>query len=162
MALLKSVQVAGFTPLLNADGANDLVPMFGDFTVPAGLAVNDVVEMTGFPAGYVPVDLIVDHEDFGTTFTADFGLVSGNYGSSDQSRTCGNEFLTAADLAAGPGLKRAANSGASRIAPVKGSSHVQQVSGDRGIGFVVKSAAGLTVGAKIRVTVLYRPQIDAK
>lgn len=163
MALYKALQVAAALPLLNSDAAADLVPLFGDFTVPAGgLAANDVVEMVGLPAGYVPVDMIVDHDDLGTTLTADFGFLSGNYGSSDPGRTCAAEFLAAADLAAAAGVKRANVPGFTRIAPIKGGSHIGLVSGDRGIGFLVKTAAAVTPGAKIRVTLFYRPQIEGK
>jgi hypothetical protein len=162
MALLKSAQVAGYAPLINADGANDLVPMFGDFTVPAGgLAVNDVIEMTGLPAGYVLVDAIIDHDDFGTTLTADFGFLSGDYNSPDQARTCNATLLVAADLAAAAGIKRPTVAGFTRIAPLVQRSHIGLTSGDRGVGFVVKTAAGVTVGARIRMTLYYRAQINA-
>lgn len=161
MALYQATQVAARAPLINSDSAADMVPMFGDFTVPAGgLAANDVIEMTGLPAGYVPVDVIVDHDDFGTTLTADVGILSGNYGSTDPARTCGAQFLAAADLAAAAGIKRANVAGFSRIAPVAGSSHIGQVSGDRGVGLRIASAAGVTAGAKLRLTLFYRPQIN--
>lgn len=161
MALYQATQVAARAPLINADAAADLVPMFGDFTVPAGgLAVNDVIEMTGVPAGYVPVDVIVDHDDMGTTLTADVGILSGNYGSTDAARTCGAQFLAAADLAASAGIKRANVAGFTRIAPVKGNSHIGQTSGDRGVGLRIASAASVTAGAKLRLTVFYRPQIN--
>lgn len=163
MAVLQAFQILARVPLINADGANDLVPMFGDFTVPAaGLAVNDVVEMVGVPATYVLVDLIIDHDKLGTTMTADVGYLSGNYGSTDQTRTCGLQFIAAADMGVASGVKRPTSAGCTRIAPVKGSSHLAQASGDRGVGFVVKSAAALTPGSVLRFTALYRPQIEGK
>lgn len=161
MALFKADQVTGRNPLLNADGANDLVPLFGDFTVPAGLAAGDVVEMVGLPAGYVPVDLLIDNDALGATFTANVGFLTGNYNAGG-ARTCGAEFNAGVNLAT-TGVKRPTAANATRIAPTKQSSHLDQVSGDRGIGFTVLAGlAGLVVGSKVRFTLLYRPQIEGK
>lgn len=161
MALFKAEQVAARLPLMNSDGANDLVPQVGDFTVPAGLAVADVVEMVGVPAGYVPVDLIIDNDALGTTFAANVGFLTGAYNSGG-ARTCGAEFIAAAPFQTA-GIKRPTVAGSSRILPTKQQSHLDLPSGDRGIGFVVGAGlAGLVVGSKVRFTVLYRPQIEGK
>ena len=55
MALFKATQVVNKLPVPSANGAVDLVPVVGDFVIPAGFAANDVVEMGGLPDGYVPV-----------------------------------------------------------------------------------------------------------
>ncbi|WP_397536297.1 hypothetical protein, partial [Roseateles sp.] len=79
MALFKSTQIAAKAPIPTADRAVEIIPIFGDFTVPAGFAANDVVEMCPLPAGYVPVDLIVDGASLGATVTGDVGIVTGVY-----------------------------------------------------------------------------------
>lgn len=161
MALFKAKQVAAGAPLLHASGARDLVPVFGDFVVPAGLAANDIVEMLGLPADYVPVDLIVDHQSMaGTTFTADVGILTGVYGAAlnlaGAARDCGAEFIAAGAFAAA-GLKRASAVGFTRIAPVNDAGNGLLY--DRGIGFKATTVTGLTAGANIRFTLLMRPKL---
>lgn len=155
MALHKATQVANGLPVPNADRAIELIPIFGDFTVPAtGFASGDVVEMAPLPPGTVPVDLIVDPEDLGGTMTADVGILSGEYGKaldgSGNPRTCGAQFIPAADLGTA-GIKRMSAAGAGRIAP---SDTV------RGVGFSFTTVTTPTPGAKVRLTLLCRPAIE--
>lgn len=168
MALYKSIQVANNAALLSADDASDIVAVAGDFTIPAGLAANDVVEMVGLPAGYVPVDLIVDVPvALGTTLTADIGILSGLYQAaldmSGGARVCGSEFNSAAALASA-GIIRPTKPGANSIAPVTDAGTVVAAYAgtlyDRGIGFKASAVAALTAGTKVRFTLLYRPQVN--
>ena len=151
MALFKATQVVNKLPVPSANGAVDLIPVVGDFTIPTGFASGDVVEMGGLPDGYVPVDLIVDNEASGTTVTSDFGLLSGDFDATG-ARTCGAQFIAAAALQTA-GIKRLAVAGGARIAPT--------VTGKgRGWGFVASTVSVPTVGAKIRATLLVRPQSE--
>jgi hypothetical protein len=105
--------------------------------------------MGPLPAGYVPVDLIVDNAACGTTVTSDFGLLSGAYDSTG-ARTCGAQFAAAQALQTA-GIKRMAAAGGGRVAPT---------TADRGWGFVASTVSTPTVGAAIRATLLVRPQSE--
>jgi len=160
MALHKSTQVKNRLPIPSASGANDLVPIFGDFTIPAGFASGDVVEFGGLPLNYVPVDLIVDHEDLGGTMTANFGLLSGEYDSNDGARTCGAQFISASDLSTAAGIKRMSAAGGGRLAPATEASVIAGGAKTRGWGAVFSTVTTPTVGAKVRATLLVRPAAE--
>lgn len=149
MALFKATQVVNKVPVPSAAGATEVVPIVGDFTIPTGFASNDVVEMGAIPAGYVPVDLIVDNASCGTTVTSDFGILTGDYNATG-ARTCGAQFAAAQALQTA-GIKRMAAAGGGRVAPT---------TNDRGWGFVASTVATPTVGAVLRATLLVRPQSE--
>lgn len=151
MALFKATQVVQKLPVPSANGATETVAIFGDFLIPTGFASGDVVEMGPLPAGYVPVDLIVDHASLGTTVTSDFGLLNNAYDAGNTpTRTCGAQFAAAQALQTA-GVKRMAAAGSGRIAPT---------TGDRGWGFVASTVSTPTVGAAIRATLIVRPQSE--
>lgn len=143
MAQFNSLQVTRGDIVPNALDAVDVVPLVADFTVPAGLAANDTVILGTLPAGHVPVDLIVDNEDCGGTITADFGLVAAN-------GSVGAEFINDADLGTA-GIKRLSAAGGARIAPS---------ATDRRWGIAFAAATTPTAGAKVRATLLVRPQSE--
>lgn len=149
MALFKSIQVTNKLPVPSANAATDLIPVVGDFLIPAGFASGDVVEMGAIPAGYVPVDLIVDNAAGGTTVTSDFGILTGAYDSTG-ARTCGAQFAAAQALQTA-GIKRMAAAGGGRVAPT---------TADRGWGFVASTVSTPTVGAAVRATLIVRPQSE--
>jgi hypothetical protein len=160
MALKQATQVTNKVPYPSANGAAEVVPIIGDFTVPTGLAANDVVEMCALPPGYVPVDYVLACEDTdsnGTpTITLDVGVLSGTYGDASaatgQARTCGSEGQAASTVAQAGGITRPTKKDFALIAPS---------TSERGFG--VKLAAGaatLTVGSKWRMTLLVRPQSE--
>lgn len=151
MALHKSTQVTAGLPVPNADAAIESIPIFGDFTIPAsGFASGDVVEMAPLPAGYVPVDVIVDAEALGVAATFNVGLLSGDFGASG-TRTCGAEFISAADLKAAA-IARLSVGGGTRVAPTTST---------RGVGFACTTVTTPTAGKKVRLTLLCRPAIEA-
>ena len=79
MALKQALQIVQKQPPVSADGYEP-VALVGDYTVEAGLALNDVVEMVVLPAGYVPVDAVAHIEDTDSgspAMTLDLGLLSG-------------------------------------------------------------------------------------
>jgi len=149
MATLQSIQVANKLPPPTSCGYEPVV-VFGDFTVPATIAANDVVEMLCLPAGYVLVDTFADTEDLGGTITVDTGILSGTFGTTGV-RTCGAEFMSAKAFGTA-GIYRADVGGFGRIAPT---------TADRGIGFKFSAATTPTAGAKVRLSALIRPQLEA-
>lgn len=100
MALYQSKQIVSRTPIINLDGADDLVPIQAEFVVPAaGVAINDVIEMGGVTPTMRIVDAIVHNTAAGAGATFDFGYLSGSYGvTTGAARTCGSEFIAAGDM----------------------------------------------------------------
>lgn len=158
MALFKAAQVVAKQPIPTADCATDLVPVFGDFTIPANIATGDVVEMVPQHAGYTLVDLIVDADALGATFTVDIGWLSGNFDSTG-ARTCSAEIAAAKAMGTAK-VVRPDVAGFSRKAPVLDAG--SGVPAHRGIGFVATNVVTPTAGAKIRFTALVRPMIEGQ
>lgn len=155
MANLKSLQTTNALPIPTAANATDIVPVVATFVVPAGLALNDVIEMGPLPAGYVPIDLIVAFPDLdsnGTpTIKFDAGILSGAWLDTG-ARTCGNEFFAADVTAQAGGLARMNKAAGAQIAPTTAA---------RSWGLKVQTgAATLTAGGTVTATILYRPQIE--
>jgi hypothetical protein len=148
MAIKQSKQIVAGLPLPSANGASNDIVCVGDYTFTGTEAANDIVEIAGIPAGYVPVDVTLDHEDMGGTVTADVGIMSGTYGDAVSARTCGAEFIAAGDLSTAAALKRASVAGATRIAPT---------TADRSIGVKLSAATTPTAGAKMRLNLFLRP-----
>lgn len=149
--LRQSTQISQNVPVQTAAGCED-VTLVGDFTVPAGLVINDVVEMVILPGGYVPVDATAYLEDTDSNgapaMTLDLGIISGTAGALDNTRTCGSEAFAASTTAQTGGVARPTKKDWGLIAPT---------SADRGLGFkVVAAAATLTAGAKWRLNVTAR------
>lgn len=152
MALLKSIQETRKLPVPNADRAIEDIPIFADYTATGTEATGDVLEMVPLPAGYVPVDVCIDYDKMaGTAFTADVGIMSGNYDDTG-TRTCSAVFMTGKTLGAAAGVARADVSGFSRIAPT---------TNIRGVGLNLTTVTGPTAGAKLRLTLWCRPAIES-
>src|SRR3546814_14466938 len=105
--------------------------------------------MAPLPAGYVPVNVIVDSADLGTTATASVGLLSAEYRKNTDASTCGAEFMSGKALGTA-GIQRMDVAGGGRIAPT---------TTDRSGGIKLTAIATLTEGAAVRLTLLARPQI---
>lgn len=148
MATHQSTQIASRQPIPSAQ-AFEPIAIVGDYAIPAGITSSDVVEMVGLPAGYVPVDVIVDTASLGSTMTAKIGLLSGDYGST-ATRTCGAEFMTGKAFGTA-GIYRADVAGFGRIAPTDA---------DRGVGLQFTTATTPTAGAVVRVTLIARPKAE--
>lgn len=151
MALKQSTQIVAGDAVPSAAG-NEAVHLVGDYTVPTGLAANDVIEMVVLPAGYVPIDAVLVAEDLDSngspTVTLDLGLISGTAGAADNARTCGTEAFAASTVGQAGGVARPTKKDFGLIAPTDA---------DRGIGLkLAAGAATLVVGAKIRLTVIAR------
>jgi hypothetical protein len=150
MALLKSVQVTNNVPVPSANSATELIHVVGDYTIKTGDAAGDIIEMVALPAGYVPVDVITDNQALAATSVGDVGIMSGNYRDSG-ARTIGAEFNSGANFATA-GIKRMDVAGGGRIAPT---------TNDRSIGLKLTSLTTPTVGNKVRMTLIARPQSES-
>lgn len=112
------------------------------YVITSNLAAGDIIEMGPLPAFAFPVDATLVTDELGAV-TIDAGIMSGEFGSQDQSRTCGAElFSAAADASA----VRMSLPGGFRLTPV---------GKDRGIGVKV-SAAITAANQRIDLLVHYR------
>lgn len=152
MANLKGTQAANasFFPVPSAEGQAEEIVIFGDLTLAAGGASGDIIEMLPWPRNMTLVDLIADCEGLaGTTWTADVGIMSGNWGDSG-TRTMGAEIMTGKAFA-GAGIFRADVAGFSRLA---------SAANDRSIGVKGTTITGPTTGKKLRLTARFRPLVE--
>lgn len=143
MALKQSKQVRAGVPVPSANEGNDLIAVTAEYVVKTGDASGDIVEMQGIPPCSVVVDFIVDQNGIGGTIDA--GIMSGELGKLDNTRTVCNCFLSAA-ASANAGLIRATNS-------LIGT--VPQSQDERGFG--IKFLAAPVVGKTVRATLVCRP-----
>lgn len=155
MANLQSLQAVNRMPIPSAERAVEMIPIVATFVVPAGLALNDVIEMGPLQAGYVPVDLIVAFPDMDSNgsplITVDAGLLSGNWLDSG-ARTCGNEFFAASTAPQAGGIARMSKAAGAQIAPT---------TNDRSWGLKIAAAAAtLTTAVTITATLMVRPKIE--
>ena len=153
MALFKSVQAANRAPAISPDGAAEGYAIISDFIVPAGLAANDIVEMTAIPAGTIVTDAnlyVEDTDSNGTpTIVLAAGLLSGEYLSNTGSSTCGSELFSGLTTAQAGGLARLTLTTLPLGAPSMS---------DRAVGIkVTTGAATLVVGAKWRLVLFVTP-----
>jgi hypothetical protein len=143
MPLKQARQVAAGAPVPSLRAGVETYHVTGDYTVKTGDLANDVIELGGIPSGAVVVDMII-HQD-GVGGTVDAGILSGDYGSKDNARTCGQEFGAALSVAAAGPVRLAKNTNAVPVA-----------ANERGWG--IKLLAAPTVGKVIRATLLVVPQ----
>lgn len=107
MPNFRAKQVAGFKPAPSALDASNVVHVIGEYLTKTGDAIGDIVEMCAWPAGMVPVDLVVDNGALGASATLDVGIMSGNYLDALSGRTmAGNEFIAAGAAATAGVLRR--------------------------------------------------------
>jgi hypothetical protein len=153
MALKQAIQIVNKAPTISAGGHEPLA-IFGDYTVAAGLVLNDVIEMAILPAGHVVMGVKLSTEDLdtGAALVLDCGLISGKSGLLDNGRTCGNEAFAASTVGQAGGVANENKINLLNMVPLDT---------DVSIGLkVATAAAGLVVGAKIRLTVLARPKLN--
>jgi len=121
-------------------GGTNACIIAADFTIPAGVVVNDVVELGAIPHASRIIDVHVFQDGVGTSCTADVGLLSGNYGEALNTRTCGNEFYAALAIATA-GKAEAPTNNLAAVAPA-----------ENAVGFGIKfTGANPTAGKKITV-----------
>lgn len=117
--------------------------------IPADAALNDIFEVAPVPPGCRPVDIVLDVDDLDTgtaAITLDVGMMSGDFGDNDDSRTCGAEFFDGIDTAQAGGVARPTLASAYRV-PVAAKA--------RSIGVKIATAADAGQAGTIGLTVTY-------
>lgn len=128
----------------------EIVVCRASFTLAADLAADDIIQMMPLPAGHVPVDLILDTDDLGTTGAVSVGLLKDDLSDLDTTVSGGAAWLTAGDVnTAATGLRADATGlrAMSRCA-------VSQTA-NRPIGIKIATDTTATAGT-IGLTLLYR------
>lgn len=119
------------------------------FTVPTTIVEGDIVELVGLPPGCVPVDAIFDSDDLDSGTPAivwDIGIMSGEFGDTDPTRSCGDELFDGITTSQAGGLVRPTLADAQRIA-ASGAA--------RGIGAKLVTDAATAVAGTIGLTLFY-------
>lgn len=137
------------TPAAGCAGVE--VAQLFEYTINGTTAIpqNDIIELGVLPANNVVTGatLICDDLDTGTTLTLDVGLMSGEVGEQDNTRTCGAELFAASDVGQAGGVEHTDLVTAYTITPAEV---------DRSIGVKIKTAAtGHTAGKKLRLLLKY-------
>ena len=95
MSLTQSLHALGTIPMPLPTGPG-LCAVRTTYTLTADLAVNDIIEMGFIPENCVPVDLILDTDDLGSTGTMSVGLLSSDKTSLDATWLAASDVNTAA------------------------------------------------------------------
>lgn len=149
MALKQSAHARGVITTPVAAGC-EVVVCRASFTLTADLAVNDIIEMMPLPAGHVPVDIILDTDDLGTTGAVAVGLLNAAKDDLDTSASGGAAWLTGADVNTAAAGIRADSAGLRAMSRCA----VSQ-SSNRPIGIKISTDTTATSGT-IGLTLLYR------
>lgn len=117
------------------------------FKVPAGLAAGDIIEMCDLPESTTIADATLICDDLDSNgaplLALDVGLMSGEPGSTDAGRTCGNELFAADQVGRTGGVSRMSKAAGFTLA---------KSTGKRSIGVkVATGAATLVPGGYIRL-----------
>lgn len=151
MALKQSAHARGVIPTPVAAGC-EVVVCRAEYKLTADLALNDIIEMMALPAGHVPVDIIVDTDDLGTTGTVAVGLANAGKTDVDTAASGGAAWLAAGDVAtAAAGLRAdsaglramsrcAADQAANRPVVIKITADTTATSGTIGLTLLYRSA----------------------
>lgn len=136
-----------------ARAAGGVVAMrFNIAATAAQLALNNIFELCPIPVGHRPLDLILDADDLDSNVsplvTLDVGIMSGEFGTPDDARTCGAEFIAASTVGQAGGAVRPSLKGAFRVASN------QTV---RSIGVKVAAAPATAAAGEIGLTVIFAP-----
>jgi len=148
--LFQSKAAKGVTAIPYPGTAGGVVALRTSFTFPSTIGAGDIVEMGVIPAGCRLIDAILDADDLDTggepAITLDVGIMSGSFGVSDNTRTCGSEIFAASTVGQAGGLVRPTAKGAARIA-VSGS--------ERAVGIKVAAAAATAAEGTVGLTLIY-------
>lgn len=149
MALKKTDHANGVIPTPVAAGC-EVVVCRASYTLTADLAANDIIELMTLPAGHVPVDIILDTDDLGTTGAVSVGLLNSGKTDLDTTASGGAAWLTSGDVnTAATGLR--ADAGGLRAM----SRVVADQAANRPVGIKIATDTTATSGT-IGVTLLYR------
>ncbi len=116
----------------------------------ADLTLGRIIEMGPLPDSCDLVDAILDADQLDAdegAITLDVGIMSGEAGGIDDTRTCGNELFGGSNVAQDGGVVRAGAASAFRLA---------RRAIDRGIGVKVTAAPAAARDGTIGLTIFYR------
>jgi hypothetical protein len=149
MALKQSAHARGIIPTPVAAGC-EVVVCRASFALSADLAIGDIIEMMNLPAGHVPVDIILDTDDLGTTGAVAVGLLNSGKTDIDTTASGGVAWLTGGDVATAATGLRADAGGLRAMSRV-----VADQAANRPIGIKITTDTTAVSGI-IGVTLLYR------
>ncbi|MRX32812.1 hypothetical protein [Aminobacter sp. MDW-2] len=108
--LRQSRAALGILPVAYPALAGHLTGQRFSFTVPVDVENGDIIELACIPATCRPIDIILDSDDLDSNgapaIVVDVGLMSGDWGDNDNTRTCGQEFFVGATTAQAGGVAR--------------------------------------------------------
>lgn len=141
----KGVDVRNFPPDSSIGGGEVVVRTQIIFAAAVTLATNDVLRMVNLPKGYVITDLEIDHDALGTGAVVSAGIL--NTGET----AVASAGITGASVAAS-GIKFSNDPAARRVLPSELETKM--------VGLVVTTgaSAALSAGAKVGLTMRYRPK----
>lgn len=150
MALHQSKYAKGTLPIAAAGCAGVVVAQTFEFLVPTTIAEGDIIELAPLLAGCRLVDWHLQSEDLDSdgspAIVWDIGLMSGEWGVNDDTRTCADELFDGTTLSQAGGFARAASQDAidgMAITPVEYA---------RSIGAKLVTDADVAVEGTIRLT----------
>ena len=146
MTIKQSAWAAGRKVAAVSGCAGEVVSQKFEFTVNENLAIGDIVEIGVLPAEHDVADMVAVVDAMGAGVTVDVGIMSGDYGDTDQSRTSANEFFAGADVAAATVARMASATGFRLDSGRK----------DRSIGVKIGGAGVTASGQVITLEVMYR------
>jgi len=146
MSIKQSAWAAGRRIAAVSGCSGEVVAQKFSYTVNDNLAIDDIVEIGVLPAEHDVVDMIAVTDAMGTGVTVDAGIMSGEFGDTDQARTSSNQFFAGADVAA---------AGVIRMSKVEGF-RLDSTRADRSIGVKIGGAGVTGTGQVITLEVLYR------
>lgn len=155
--ILPASEQSGPIPIAYPDCAGDVVVNRYEIDLASSplkgvtLQANDVLDIGIIPATSQVVNVVIDSDDVDTggspAFAFDVGVLSGDPGTTG-SRTCGNEFFAASNVAQTGGVARMAKAAGFRVAPV---------AKDTSVGVKITAAAATqATSGKIGVSVFVK------
>lgn len=119
--LYRSSAATGRKPTPYPPSAGVAVAVPFTFTVTSALAAGDIIEIGTLPASATLADATLVTDDLDTnatpTVVLDVGLMSGEAGVADASRTCGNELFAASNIGQTGGVVRMSKPEGFRLVP---------------------------------------------
>lgn len=146
MAIKQSAWAAGRKVAAVSGCAGEVVAQKFEYTVNENLSIGDIIEIGVLPAEHDVADIIAIVDGMGTGVTADIGIMSGDYGDTDQSRTSADEFFAAQAVATATVARMSAATGFRLDSSRK----------DRSIGVKIGGAGVTAAGQVITLEVMYR------
>lgn len=149
MTIIQSKVAKGTVAYAVPDCSGDAIAKRFAHTLSANPTAGDILEIAVIPAGCRVIDIILDSDDLDSngspTIACDVGIMSGEFGSDSNSRTCGAEFFSASNLAQAGGVSRAT---------IKTAFRTGVTDYDRSIGIKFTTAAATFASGEIGVTVI--------